>query len=185
MNHPAGHYAINSQYILVTALAVPATWLLHEGTHWAAGTALGYDMALTLNTGYAVNGLYDNDRHYQLISAAGPLVTLLEALVVFIFMRRRKKYLLYPFLVTCFYMRLLAGLLSFVNPNDEARISEALGIGRFTLPVLMTALLLVLVYKTSRRYRFRTRFNATTIALVILFSSIIILSDQFFHIRLL
>lgn len=183
MNH-SSRYPVNGRYWLAALIAVPATWLLHECSHWLCGTLLGYEMALTLNTAYPTAGKYDADRHYLLISAAGPVVTLLQAIVVFLLMRRGKSYRLYPFLFTCFYMRLLAAGMSIISPNDEARISEAMGLGAFTLPLVVTLFLFLLVYRVSRQYAFTARFNALTTLLVMLLSSAIILADQFFKVRL-
>ncbi len=177
--------AINKKYIAVFALAVLLSWELHELCHWMAGEYLGYKMVMTINSGYLVDGKYAKDMDYQLISAAGPLFTMLEALLVFILMIRRKRILLYPFLFTCFYMRLLATAVSFGNPNDEARISTAIGIGKFTLPVIVTGILFVLVYRISKRYAFSTAFNLKNLGLVILFTSIIILTDMFLKVRLI
>lgn len=179
MSAAATRYRISIQYILVAALAVLLSWLLHEAAHWAAGRLLGYEMSMTLNKTYLVSGKYKSDADYQWVSAAGPLVTLLEASVIFVWMRRQRNYLLYPFLFACFYMRLFAAVISFRNPNDEARISKAVGIGTFTLPVLITVVLLILVYKTGTRYRFSTKFHLATAGLVIVFSSLLILGDQY------
>lgn len=74
--------------------------------------------------------------------------------------------------------------MSFINPNDEARISKTAGIGAATLPILVVALLFYLVYKTSKQYGFSKKFNWVNFGLVILFSSIIILTDQAFTIRI-
>jgi hypothetical protein len=177
--------AITKKYIAVFALAVLLSWVLHELCHWMTGEYLGYNMAMTLNTSYPLEGKYVNDTHNQLISAAGPLFTLLEAILVFILMIQRKRILLYPFLFTCFYMRLLATIISFGNPNDEARISTAMGIGKFTLPIIVTGILFLLVYRISKRYALSTAFNLKNLGLVILFTSIIILTDMFLKVRLI
>jgi hypothetical protein len=182
---PAKNKTISSQYILITFIAVVASWVLHEFAHWVAGELLEYEMGMTLNKAFPVNGKYNSDLHYQLVSAAGPAFTLIEAVVIFFIMRRKKIIALYPFLFTCFYMRLLAAVISVRNPNDEARISESLGLWAFVLPVTMAAVLFFLLYKTSVRYKFSIGFNVITLVLIILFSSVIILADQFFHIRLL
>src|SRR5258705_4270318 len=97
--------SINSKYILVTLVAVTVSWVLHEFAHWIAGRLLGYEMGMTLNKSFPVDGKYGSGRDYQLISAAGPAFTLIEAIFVFIMMRRKKMTGLYPFLFTCFYMR--------------------------------------------------------------------------------
>lgn len=175
---------VRAKYIIITAFAVLSSWLLHEFAHYLTGEALGYKMAMSLNQGYPVDGHYNRDLHYQLISAAGPLVTLIEALLVSLLMQRRRTVLPYPFLFICFYMRLLAAGMSFINPNDEARISKTAGIGAATLSIFVVALLFCLIYKTSKQYGFSKKFNWVNLGLVILFSSIIILNDQAFTVRI-
>lgn len=172
-------------YLLVTTIVVIASWLLHEGAHYLAGTALGYPMAMTLNTAYPTGGSYSNSGHEQWISAAGPLFTLLSAFLVFWLMRDGRRPLLYPVLFTALYMRLLAGIISFFNPNDEARISIWLGLGRFTLPLLVVSILGWLVYKRASEQGVSRRTNWLTLAVVMVVASALVLSDQFFHVRLL
>ena len=172
-------------YIAVSGFAVLLSWILHELSHWIAGEWLGYDMVMTLNSGYPVSRQYSQDLHYQLISAAGPVFTLVEALFIFVLMKKSRCVWLYPFLFTCFYMRLFATVISFRRPNDEARISTALGIGKFTLPILMTIVLFLMLCNISKTYGFKPKFNLLNLALVILFSSLIILADMYFKVRLL
>ena len=178
-------YKINLPYILLTAFAVIFSWLIHELAHYYTGQLLGYDMAMTLNTAYPVSGQYALDWHYQVISAAGPLITIIEAILVFILMRNKARVKLYPFLFACFYIRLMAGIISFLNPNDEARISKAIGLGAFTLPIVVISFLAYLLYKTSKQYGFSKKFNWVTLIIIIVVSSVIILSDQFFKTRIL
>lgn len=181
-------FKINPGYILLTAFAVALSWVLHEFSHWVMGEWLGYDMTMTLNKTFpsATNtGQLITSRDGQLISAAGPLFTLFEALLIFFLLRRRKIIVLYPFLFSCFYMRFLAAVISFFNPNDEARISEWLGWGVFTLPLLIVLLLFYLLYSISKSYKLSFKFNLLTLSLVILFSSVIILTDQYFQMTIL
>jgi hypothetical protein len=176
---------IDIKYIAVFAIAVFFSWIFHELAHWTVGEYLGYKMGMTLNSGYPLSGQYSKDLHYQIISAAGPIFTLSEAVLIFILMIQKKRILLYPFLFTCFYMRLFAAIISVRHPNDEARISDSIGIGKYTLPILMTITLFVLVYKISKKYKFGAKFNLANLGLVILLSSIIILIDMYFKVRLL
>ena len=176
---------IDIKYIAVFAIADFFSWIFHELAHWTVGEYLGYKMIMTLNSGYPLSGQYSKDVHYQIISAAGPIFTLCEAILIFILMMQKRRILLYPFLFTCFYMRLFATIISVRNPNDEARISDSIRIGKFTLPILMTITLFVLVYKISKMYKFGTKFNLANLGLVILFTSIIILIDMYFKIQLL
>ena len=143
---------INVKYVAVSGIAVIVSWILHEFAHWSAGEFLGYDMAMTLNRAFPLNGQYHHQPHSTIISAAGPLFTLTEAIVVFALMMHRKRILLFPFLLICFYMRLMATVISIGNPNDEARISSTLELGKFTLPLVMTSILFALLYKISKEY---------------------------------
>lgn len=185
MTHDHTKTKIDAKYILVFGIAVFSTWILHELAHWAVGECLGYKMAMSLNSGHSISEQYVNNLDYQIISAAGPVFTMLEAILIFILMNQRMRLMLYPFLFTCFYMRLFATVISIRRPNDEARISSAMGIGKFTLPIIVTGILLLLVYQISRKYRFDAKFNLANLGLVILFSSMIILLDMYFKIRLL
>jgi hypothetical protein len=177
--------SITLRYVLFVAIVVLATWIIHEFAHWATGEYLGYDMGLTLNTAYPLSHNFKFSIDYQFISIAGPLVTIIEAIIVFLLLKKRRNAYLFAILLTCFYMRLVAMGLSFINPNDEARVSEFAGLGKFTLPVIVNIFLFYLVYNIVKQHRFKTSFIAITFALIILFSSIIILSDQYFKIRLL
>jgi hypothetical protein len=82
-------------------------------------------------------------------------------------------------------MRALAGFMNIINLNDEGRISKGLGIGVFTLPVLVVAPLLFLVYDIVVTKKIKTKTVGMTVFLIMIFSSIIILSDQVFKIQLL
>jgi len=184
LNEPA-QPKISLNYILVFIVAVFFSWILHELAHWLVGEYLGYKMAMTLNGCYPTEGFYRADWHYQVISAAGPVFTIIEATVVYFIMMGSARAILYPILFTCFYMRLFAAVISVLNPNDEARISRALGIGMFTLPLVVSAFLFLLVYRVSKRYHFNMKFTLANIGLTILFTSIIILTDMYLKIRIL
>jgi len=82
-------------------------------------------------------------------------------------------------------MRLLAAILSFINPNDEARISKSLGLGSFTLFILICAVLFFLVARISKQEQYTKKFQWINVLLAMLFSSVIILADQFLHIHVI
>ena len=176
---------IDKIYIGVFAIAVFFSWTLHELAHWTVGKYFGYEMVMTLNSAFAINGNFSRDLHYQIISAAGPIFTLSQAALFYVLMKNKNRVLLYPILFTCFYMRLFATIISFRHPNDEARISTAIGIGKFTLPLIVTGLLFILIYRTTKDYKFDLKFNLANLGLTVLFSSIIILVDMYLKIRLL
>ena len=176
---------INFKYILLTAVAVFLSFELHELAHFFTGEYLGNKMAMTLNSGYPVNGFYLEEWQYNVVSAAGPLFTILQAIIFYFLLKKIDNYYLYPWLLIPFFMRFSAMVLSFSNPNDEARISTSLGLGMFTLPLLVSIFLLFLVFKINQKYSYTKRFNLISVLLIIFFYSAIILIDQYFHIRLL
>jgi len=82
-------------------------------------------------------------------------------------------------------MRFLAGSMNVVNLNDEGRISSYLGIGTFTFSIVVCGLLVFKVFLISKKYRLTVRLQLGSVLLIMLFSSVIILTDQFFSVRLL
>jgi FtsH-binding integral membrane protein len=163
---------------MLTALAVLITWLTHEFAHWTAGEILGNTMVMTLNTSYPINSTYGQAWHQHVISAAGPLVTILEAIIVFFLIRKTGNQLLFPFLLTCLYMRTLAGGMNLINLNDEGRVSQALGLGAFTMPFIVFGILFYITFATIRDQRYHTKLVVITVLLIMVFSSVIILADQ-------
>lgn len=171
---------------MVVTGAVIFTWIIHEFAHWLASELLGYKTIMRLNSTSSANGENVNDWHKIFISASGPIVTIFQALFAFIILKNQawNKYI-YPFLFTAFYMRLLAGLMNFINLNDEGRIGAFLEIGIFTLPLFVSGLLFFMVYMISKKYNLGWKFQLWTTLIVMIVSSILILSDQFFGIRII
>ena len=176
---------ITFNYALATTLAVVFTWIVHEFAHWLTSELLGYETIMSLNGTSLIDGKKSPEWHNIIISASGPLVTILQGFMTFLLLRFQNwnKYL-YPLLFTAFYMRLLASLMNFINPNDEGRISAFLQIGTFTLPILVSGLLFYLVYSISRKYKLEWKFQLTTTLIVMVVSSILILADQFFKVSI-
>ncbi|MCE7993002.1 MAG: hypothetical protein HEP71_13525 [Roseivirga sp.] len=174
------------RYAGVVLFAVCFTWGIHELTHWFVAIALGYDAVMTLNTVYLQSGEYQQDWHWILVSAVGPLITIGQACLVYRWLIKKGwNPNLYPFLLLTLYTRLLAGVMNLFNLNDEGRISHFLGIGDFTLSIVVSAFLGVLVYKVSKQHKPGWRYQLFTIILIMIFSSILILGDQALDIVLL
>jgi hypothetical protein len=177
--------SISVKYAAITFVAVGVTWLLHEFAHWAAGEALGNNMVMTLNACYPKNGQYAEFWQGTIVTLAGPLITLLQAIIFCFLLRAGASNSLFPFLLTCLYMRSLAGVMNFINLNDEGRLSRELGLGVFTLPILIVAILLYLVHDIKKRKGYSGNSILVTSLIIMLYSSILILSDQFLKILIL
>jgi len=177
---------IDFKYIGICLLAVLFTFIIHETAHWLCSTLLGYETVMTINTTFPVNGKYKSLLHSNLVSVSGPIITIIQALLIFYYLKNKSwKVYLYPFLFTAFYIRFMATVISVFNLNDEARISKSLGLGTYTLPLFVTFFLFYLLYDISKKQKLNWRLQRLTIFLVIFFSSILIMSNQFINIRLL
>ncbi|WP_421764381.1 hypothetical protein [Ekhidna sp.] len=176
---------INLKYLFIAAFAVAGSWFIHEFAHWSVGEILGYDMKMTLNTAGIIDGSYGYTWERLLVSAAGPFVTIVQAVAFWILIMKRPNQYLFPFIFTPLYFRALASFMNIINLNDEGRISHAMGIGTYTLPIIVTLFLFVLVYSVAKKLYLRKSFIAWNTLLVMIFSSVIILSDQMFQIRLI
>lgn len=173
-------------YSLVILLAVLFTWFIHEFAHWLTGELLGYSSVMRINGTAFLDGTEPTGRHRIMVSAAGPIATVLQGWIAFRILRSGKwRNYIYALLFTAFYMRLLAGLMNFIHLNDEGRISAFLGIGVFTLPAVVTGILFFMVYRISKTFRPGWKFQLATLLTVMVWSSILILADQFWGIRIL
>lgn len=155
-----------------------ATFAVHEFSHWITGTVLGYDMVITPNRVYSTSPT--SYVHKQLISSAGPSITYVQAFIGYLLVKNRQSLLGYAMVYMAFFMRLIAAMISTFNPNDEARISQDLGIGLWTLPAIAVALLFGLVYFASRRLKLtvRDQFFCYLIASVVV--AIVVGTDMLF-----
>ncbi len=127
------------------------TFALHEGGHWLAAVLLGHEAYFGLNSAGARGTVGAADQ--MIISAAGPAVTVVQALVALWLVQARASAAAWVFLFQAAFMRFMATVISLFHPNDEARISEALGWGMWTLPVLVTAGLFALLAVGTIRLR--------------------------------
>ncbi|MEO8268432.1 MAG: hypothetical protein ABI557_01855 [Aureliella sp.] len=135
--------------------------------HWLAGASLGYDMVATPNHVWSKTPMSVNDQ--ALVSGAGPLLTIAQGFLGFWLVRSQRSHFGFALLYVAFFMRLLAAGVSLFNPNDEARISQLLGLGTWTLPILVVVGLFVLVVSASRELRliFRDQFFCYLVSSVV------------------
>jgi hypothetical protein len=82
--HPCNYPSQSPQRLnLWLFLAGFVTFALHETAHFAVGWALGHDMSVRLNGGSSSTPVLL--MHKAIIDAAGPLATIAQAIVTFIF----------------------------------------------------------------------------------------------------
>ncbi len=153
------------------------TFILHEAAHWAAGNLMGYPMNVRLN---GVDFLTPVSAMDQAIAdAAGPLVTILQAIIAYLLVNFRKSHRAFAFLYFAAFMRLLAAAVSVFHPNDEARLSSFLGLGVWTLPIVVAAGLVVLVWQASRMLKTGWRDQLACYLVASLSISAVVFADRF------
>jgi hypothetical protein len=157
-------------------LAVPVTFLVHESAHWLVGQGLGYDMSMSLN-GAAPRGGFATSADAMWVSAAGPIVTILQAVLAFWWLRARDSSAAYAMLFVAWFMRFAAMMVSLMHPNDEARISVFLGLGQWTLPALVVLSLLALLWSANRRLAIGWKVNLGSYALCSVAFALLVMLD--------
>lgn len=125
------------------------THWFHELGHAVAAKNLGYDVLLSSNQVVPLGGGYASEYHHNIVSLAGPLVTVVIAVSAFLF-RARLGFIAPIILWNTMTMRVLAALASIGHPNDEARASLSLGLGTWTIPLIVCGFLLLLFGLVAR-----------------------------------
>lgn len=75
-------------------------------------------------------------------------------------------------------MRVLAAVAGVFNPNDEARISEALGLGLWTVPVAVILILLIPTVIASRRLHLSWKVNVAAYGVSSLVAALVVGLDM-------
>ena len=149
---------VGTGYYVWFALLAVVAYLIHEAAHWIAGAALGYPVSYGINSVISASPMTAGD--HMLMSAAGPAVTVVTALIAFYFVMRRESLIGYAVLYFALFMRVIAAGVSVLNLNDEARISDMLGFGPWLLPGLVVLVLLIPTVIASRHLRLSWKVNA-------------------------
>lgn len=158
---------------------VIASFIVHELAHYLMGEALGYDMVMTLNTVNLAEGqAYTNSWHPLLVSAAGPILTIITAIISFAVLTKKDHIYVYIILLIAFVQRFLAASISIMNPNDEARISESLGLGKMTLPFVVSIGLFTLVYIAAQKWKYSFKFSLISFIIISLSITALVFTDQ-------
>ena len=170
--------ARNRFFYLLLPLAVLATTLLHEAGHWLMGTALGHPMRMSLNEAGPVPGYTLPGNDLLLIAAAGPLVTVMQAVIAWVLIRGRNSAMAYAFLFSAWFMRFAAAFVSLSHPNDEARISLVLLGGQWWLPGIVVAGLSALLWSAARWLGISWKKNLFCYLICSLTTAVIVFGDR-------
>ncbi len=165
MSHPKS--VLTAKFYVALFFVGIGTFSIHEFAHWITGVAIGHDMVATPNHVWSRNPMSTLDQ--TIVSSAGPLITIAQGIMGFWLVKRHRSQLGFALLYMAFFMRLLAAGMSFFNPNDEARISQLLGLGTWTLPLIVVLGLFFLLMSASRnlKLKFRDQFFCYLLASIV------------------
>ena len=135
--------------MLVFLLAAYASYLFHEFGHWLVGTLLGNEMAMSLNGTWLKSGTFLKESHSLYFGIGGPSFTVLQAVIALIIIEKCKTLFAYPFLIFPFIFRVFSLTLGGFSAQDEAGISATLGLGKYTVALVVCSILLALVWRGS------------------------------------
>lgn len=142
-------------------------------------------MSMTLNSVNPVSGELLHEWHRNIITISAPIFTVLQALVFYFIYNKSKNRNLYPFLFFPFVYRLAAGLANMLGPNDEGRFGLSIGVGLYTVSILVCTFLFFLIYKTSILNKISLKFNVITFMLCSIFLLFVVFINDYFHIRII
>lgn len=161
-------------------LVVFATFAVHEAAHGIAGAVLGYDMAVRLNGANAVDATGITPFQRDVISAAGPAITLLQGLAAAALASATGWAAAFHVALAAFWMRVLAAAASLRAPNDEARLGLSWDLGYWTMHVVVIGALALLALWAARSTQATWRGGVlASIAIVVGMTLVVVLERRF------
>jgi len=159
------------------------TIIIHEFGHFLMGTVLGYDMGFDFNGTRPIIGAYSNNTDYFLVIFSGISFTLIQSFLGVYLIKKLNYQRLYYLVLTPFLYRLIPYLISIFYPQsillqDEARISQLLGVNLYLVPILIIGILLFNCYRINKTYQINFNSHLRLSLVSTLFFIIIIKLNQ-------
>ncbi len=177
MASPNDRPRLDARFYGMLVAAGPITYLVHEGAHRIVGRAVGLDVAFSLNGVTPIGGATQDQA--LAMSAAGPAITYVQALIAYLAVRRLASPVAFVVLLWAAFMRVVATGISIVLPNDEARVGLALGLGYWTVPLVASGLLCALAWSAARAFHLRVRDYLICYVLLSVVTAAIVFGDRF------
>ncbi len=154
-------------YLLFIPIAY-ISYLFHEFGHWIIGEILGNDMIYSLNFVWPRNGHYLNESHNLYVSIGGPAFTILLAVASLLILEKYSTMYAYPVLFFQFVLRFFSLVFGGFSKQDEARISSIMGLGTYTVGIIVLIILLLIVIRASYKLKIDLKYNGYFFSISIL-----------------
>lgn len=135
------------------------SYLFHEFGHWIVGELLGNDMIYSLNYVFPKEGHYLHESHSLYVSMGGPAFTIILALIALLVLEKYSAIYFYPVLFFQFVLRFFSLVFGGFAQQDEARVSSILGIGTYTVGIIVLLILLLIVIRASYKLKIDLKQN--------------------------
>jgi hypothetical protein len=136
-----------------------ASYLFHEFGHWIIGEALGNNMIYSLNYVWPKDGHYIGASHNLYVLIGGPAFTIILSILFLLIIEKYKTIYAYPFVFFQMFMRFFSLFFGGFSKQDEARISLILGLGKYTVAIIVLVILSVLVLRASYKLKINFKDN--------------------------
>lgn len=144
------------------------SFVFHELGHYAAGELLGNRMVFSLNYVWPLGGNYRHAADALYASMGGPAFTILLSVMALLLVLKFKSIYAYAFVIFQITNRFFALVFGGFGRQDEARIAEMLGTGRFVVALVVMLLLAGLACLGSRalKLNFKTNWYLFTVSII-------------------
>ncbi len=147
-----------SLYLLFIPIAY-FSYLFHEFGHWVVGELLGNNMIYSLNYVFPKGGHYLNESHNLYVSIGGPAFTIILAVVSLLLVEKYSTIYFYPILFFQFVLRFFSLVFGGFSQQDEARISAVMGLGTYTVGIIVLLILFLIVIRASYKLKIDLKHN--------------------------
>lgn len=144
----------------------------HEFGHWLVGKLLGYDMGIKLNWVWPRQGHYNTDLHSAYVGMGGPAFSIIFALIFLLVIEKVKTIYAYPLVFYPLFARFFSLFIGQFSAQDEAGIAASLGLGTYTVAVIVLSLLLLIVLRAAYKLKIGIKYNALLFMLCFVVKSI-------------
>ena len=148
------------KFMLLFIPVAYASYLFHEFGHWIIGEALGNNMVYTLNNVRPQSGHFIDASHEVYSSIGGPAFTIFLSLLFLLIIEKYKTKYAYPFVFFQMFCRFFALVFGGFGQQDEARISAILGMGKYTVAIIILLILFLIVLRASYLLRINLKKNS-------------------------
>ncbi len=145
-------------YLLFIPIAY-FSYLFHEFGHWIVGEFLGNDMIYSLNYVWPKGGYYLDESHNLFVSIGGPAFTILLAVFALLTLEKYSTIYAYPILFFQFVLRFFSLVFGGFSQQDEARVSSIMGLGTYTIGIIILIILVLIVIRASYKLKIDLKHN--------------------------